>query len=451
MEVTIELVNNRLLMKSVSKKRRRRTNSTRAINQFVEQLPSRPLLIEVLNNDIKIIYDKNSKLILKNYKKNLNHQIYKRIFDGMDENITIVNNIRTNKNKIIALALATITIASGIILTKTIDIHHDTPSTSITYETENDNFNDKYDINEQSFDSKVSINDQSFNTEIVLDEISEENYDFSTRLNQTNQILSGVVNNCQDIPLSTSINEYSISRITDFINSSDGKYCFEMCDQFGIDPYTFLCLMFCESSLNHEDTIPGGKFYNGFGVGICQLETPNGQEITAFNYSTNQEETIYETMDNAINKRTNIKIGIMRYQKVLERYHGNEKLALQSYNYGYGLVDLIATIYADEKGISFDDVLNNYSDTGWLKYVKEAYENPQSFANKYSNYDHFKTTIDYLKNWQYETYGNGDYLKNLYSYYIGIYSKNIVNGETVETNLLDNTVIKHVESENKSL
>ncbi len=440
MEVTIELVNNRLLMKSVSKKRRRRTNSTRAINQFVEQLPSRPLLIEVLNNDIKIVYDKNSKLILKNYKKNLNHQMYKRIFDGMDENIPIVNNVKINKIKIIALALASVALFSSITLKKGKDDQTEIPSTSISYGAEQDSFSDDYVMSEKSSDTITSS-----------DEIGQENYDFLTRLEQTNDIINGKIKNREDIPLATSINEYSTSKIANFVNSDDGKYCFEMCDNFGVDPYTFLCLMFCESSLNHEDTIPNGKFYNGFGVGICQLETPNGQEVTAFNYNTNQEETIYETMDNAINKRTNMKIGIMRYQKVLDRYHGNEKLALQSYNYGSGLVDLIVAIYADEKGVSFDDVLNNYSDTGWLKYVQEAYENPQGFASKYSSYENFKTTIDYLKNWQYKTYGNGNYLSDLYSYYVGMYSKNIVNGETVEVNLLENTVVKHVNSENKSL
>ena len=134
----------------------------------------------------------------------------------------------------------------------------------------------------------------------------------------------------------------------------------------------------------------------------------------------------------------------MRYQNMLERYHGNEKLALQSYNFGHGLVDLIIQIYADEKGISFDDVVNNYEDTGWLKYVSQVSNDPIGFANsldlnKYSNYN---ATIKYLKNWQYGNYGTSDYLKNLYGYYLGIYSSNIVNGNIVQTNLINNDVIK---------
>ena len=437
MEVTIELVNNRLLMKSISKKRKRRTNSLKAINQFVDQLPAKPLLIEVLNNDIKIVYDNNSNLVLKNYKKNLNNQIYKRIFDGMDENIPVIKNIKVNRTKTLALTLATIALVSiGIV--RRVNIDKDiSSSVSISYQS-----------NQDDFENTLGIENQITENNLLQ---SLDNYDFINRLNQTKDIINGKIENNSTIPLATSMDSYATTKLSNFVNSDDGKYCFDMCEQFGIDPYTFLCLMFCESSLNHEDTIPGGKFYNGFGVGICQLETPSGQEVTAFNYSTNQEETIYETMDNALDKKTNMKLGIMRYQKVLERYHGNEKLALQSYNYGYGLVDLIVSIYANEIGVSYDDVLNNYSDTGWLKYVKEVYENPQAFANKYSSYDDFKVTIDYLKNWQYKTYGNGDYLKNLYSYYVGMYSKNVVNGETVEVNLLDNTVTKQVESSNKSL
>ena len=435
MEVTIELVNNKLLMKTVSKKRRRRTNSLKAINQFVDQLPAKPLLIEVLNNDIKIVYDNNSNLVLKNYKKNLNNQIYKRIFDGMDENIPVIKNIKVNRTKTLALTLATIALVSiGIV--RRVNIDKDiSSSVSISYQS-----------NQDDFENTLGIENQITENNLLQ---SLDNYDFINRLNQTKDIINGKIENNSTIPLATSMDSYATTKLSNFVNSDDGKYCFDMCEQFGIDPYTFLCLMFCESSLNHEDTIPGGKFYNGFGVGICQLETPSGQEVTAFNYSTNQEETIYETMDNALDKKTNMKLGIMRYQKVLERYHGNEKLALQSYNYGYGLVDLIVSIYANEIDVSYDDVLNNYSDTGWLKYVKEVYENPQAFANKYSSYDDFKVTIDYLKNWQYKTYGNGDYLKNLYSYYVGMYSKNVVNGETLEVNLLDNTVTKQLESSNK--
>ena len=150
-------------------------------------------------------------------------------------------------------------------------------------------------------------------------------------------------------------------------------------------------------------------------------------------------------MENALDKKTNIKMGIMRYQNVLERYHGNERLALQSYNFGYGLVDLIIQIYADEKGITYDEVVDNFNDTGWLKYVKLASEDPVGFANnldanKYSNYG---ATIEYLKNWQYGTYGNGNYLNNLYSYYLGIYSSNIVDGKILQTNLLTDETVRY--------
>ena len=274
--------------------------------------------------------------------------------------------------------------------------------------------------------------------------VDEVNFNLEQRILQTKQILNNQIANNNNIPLATRMDEYTINKIVGFINSEDGKYTFQIAEDFGIDPYTFVCLMMGESSLNHEATIPGGAYYNGFGVGICQLESPSGQQITAFNYSTNQNETIYETMENAIDKKTNIKMGIMRYQNVLQRYHGNEKLALQSHNFGYGLVDLIVQIYADEKGVSFDEVVNNLEDTGWLKYVKIASEDPIGFANRLdaNKYNNYSATIEYLKNWQYGTYGNGNYLNSLYGYYLGIYSSNIVDGNVIQTNLTNNEVTK---------
>ena len=134
----------------------------------------------------------------------------------------------------------------------------------------------------------------------------------------------------------------------------------------------------------------------------------------------------------------------MRYQKVLEKYHGNEKMALQSYNYGQGLMDLIVAIYADETGRTFDDVVVDYNDIGWIKYVKMVHNDPIGFAkaldeNKYSN---FKATINYLKNWQHGTYGDANYIAGVNSFYIGTYGDNIVDNEIVRINHLTDEVVR---------
>ena len=428
MEIIIEKVSNGFRQTTIGKlhgrKHVKRTNNIRKIEYLIANLPSNPHFVEINNKDLRIVYSKTDVLILKQYQKNLTTTIYESVLDTIDENTPIVKNVKKNHKKLAALALTTTILVSSIVSGLSLK-------------------NDKAIIESNPL-QYVVLEDSPSVSHIEPQLVSEDNFVLEHRLMQTKQLVSNQITNNVDIPISTNMNEYSINKVINFINSQDGKYTFQIADEFGIDPYTFICLMMAESSLNHEGTIPGGEYYNGFGVGICQLEEPSGQEITAFNYATNQEETIYETLENALDKKTNIKIGIMRYQNVLEKYHGNERLALQSYNFGYGLVDLIVQIYADEKGISFSDVVDNYEDTGWLKYVKQASSDPVGFvssldSNKYNN---FISTIDYLKNWQYGSYGNGNYLEDLYSYYLGIYSNNIVNGNIIQTNLTNNEVNK---------
>ncbi len=425
MEITISYVNNRFKMETVEQKSRKRTSNIARIEETVLNLPVKPLVIKIDNKDARIIYEDGIKLILKDYQKHLDKQLYEIIFNGIDDNTPIVKNVKKiNKSKLAALALTTVVLVSVAV-----------PKFSVKTETEPIITHEVVIEKPKIVESKI--------IEPKLEIIDESNYDLTIRLEQSKDLLDNKLNNNPVLPISNRLSDFAINKIVNFINSEDGKYCFEVCNDFGIDPYSYVCLMMTESSLNHNETVPGGKYYNGFAVGISQLETPNGQEITAFNYATNQEETMYETMENATNIKTNMKLGIMYYQNVLNRYHGNERLAFQSYNYGYGLVDLIVNIYADEIGVSFDEVVNNLNDVGWLKYVKEVHDNPVGFANKYENYEQYGATIRYLKNWQYSTYGNGDYISDLYSYYIGIYSKNIVDGEIIETNLLDNSVVRN--------
>lgn len=442
MEVVIEKTINgyrqTITDKVHGKTRVRRTNSIRRIESLIANLPTNPHFVEINNNDIKIVYPNRQTLVLKKYQKNLDSRVYERILAGIDEDTPIVKNIKKNNKRLATLALTTVVLASSIIGVTT-SLGNDK-----TVETEFLNAPSQYvyvdnSISPDTFES-ISPDVVESNQPSLVDEV---NFNLEQRILQTKQILNNQIANNNNIPLATRMDEYTINKIVGFINSEDGKYTFQIAEDFGIDPYTFVCLMMGESSLDHEATIPGGAYYNGFGVGICQLESPSGQQITAFNYSTNQSETIYETMENAIDKKTNIKMGIMRYQNVLERYHGNEKLALQSHNFGYGLVDLIVQIYANEKGVSFDEIVDNFEDTGWLKYVEQASSDPVGFANSLdiNKYSDYSATIEYLKNWQYGGYGNGNYLKSLYGYYLGVYSSNIVDGNIIQTNLTNNEVV----------
>lgn len=442
MEIIIDYSNGKYkqtIIERTPQKRVRRSNSTSKMRALIESLPNNPRLVEMRANDIKIIYNRSNSLTLKSYKKHIDSRLYHAILDGIDEATPIVKKVNYNKKRIATLALTTVTLIGSIHLAKQVLDKSDISTTQTV-------------VQENIIENEIPKIEQEFAlsyNNVIEDDLEKPVYEaldntLNNRLEQTLKVINNEVANSSTIPISTKIDNYTINKIKNFLNSDDGNYFLKTANDFGIDPYIFLCLIMKESSLSHETTIPGGSNYNGFGVGICQLESPNGQKITAFNYTTSEEETIYETLDNAIDKKTNIKMGIMRYQKVLEKYHGNEKMALQSYNYGQGLMDLIVAIYADETGRTFDDVVVDYNDIGWIKYVKMVHNDPIGFAkaldeNKYSN---FKATINYLKNWQHGTYGDANYIAGVNSFYIGTYGDNIVDNEIVRINHLTDEVVR---------
>ena len=426
MEIIIEYVNGcfrqTMIAKNDKNRTIKRTNNMDKIQVLVRSLPTKPTLIEAKETDLKIIYGKTNVVILKDYKKHLNSKLYSSILNKIDSSTPIVKKVKYNqkllqlikklqkdKKRAITFVLATLVstaIIGDSLLNKKETTKDDSPIESVVIDDEQKEANDVF---------------------IAL--AQDEDFDFETRVKQAT---------------GSAVNQYTLNKIVQFINSDDGNYFLEVANDFGIDPYIFLSLMIKESSLDHEATIPGGKNYNGFGVGICQLETPNGQQVNAFNYSTGTKETIYETMENALDKKTNIKSGIMRYQNVLEKYQGNENLALQSYNYGQGLMDLIITVYANEIGSSYEQVVADFEDTGWLKYVRLVHANPVQFVNSLdqSQYSAFNNIMTFLQNWPYGTYGDDNYLNGVKGYYVGVYGQSIVDGEVVQINHLTNEVVK---------
>lgn len=185
-------------------------------------------------------------------------------------------------------------------------------------------------------------------------------------------------------------------------------------EMYGVDPYILMAKAFQESSFNHNACLPGGKNYNGYGVGIMQHESPDGREIVAHNYKTGQDDVMYLTMDNAVNVEKNIQMGAMHFQKCLEDNNGNLLLALQSYNYGQGMVNSILKRYADERGLTVDAVKSSYSDTEWLSLVTDAHNNAWRYISGWDGY-----------------YGDDHYIKHVLRYFIGSDTYYYYNGEKV--------------------
>lgn len=417
------------------------TNSLKRIEDVISRLPNNPQLIKFVGDEVRFIYEGNHRVILKKYSKHKDRVLYKQVFATVENDPTVVRIRNKNNSKLSKLAVSSFLL---ITLTGTALSLHNLAKTD-SYSTISPSYSiGREDVLANHDNNLIIENDDDLtieNDDVVVD---NSNYDLVSRLEQSNKIFKGEISNNSTITIGNNLTESNLTSIVNFINSEVGQYCFNTCEDFGIDPYLFISLMMQESHLNHSATIPGGNFYNGNGVGICQLENPHGENITAFNYATGEEETLVNTMDAACNEQNNIKMGIMRFQNVLEKYKGNVYLALQSYNYGRGLVDSIICIYADEIGSTYDNVVANLNDFGWMKYVKMTHNNPQSFAKMIdtNKYPEFQITADYLNKWSYDTYGDENYVSNVLSYYIGTYGKNQINDKIIETNYLTNEVVK---------
>ena len=182
--------------------------------------------------------------------------------------------------------------------------------------------------------------------------------------------------------------------VIDFLASPEGQLIYKYTKQYGIDPNIMTAIAMQESTLNHYACIPGGEWYSGYGVGLTQIESPDGAAVTAYNYDTNEWDTEYVTMDAACDLETNIKIGCMIFQNKLKENYGNVFLAIQSYNYGQGMIDRIMdNLYGDRK-IS---VMQNYSDTSWLDEIENVHNNPSM----------------YIADWTESKYGDGKYLEHV--------------------------------------
>lgn len=230
--------------------------------------------------------------------------------------------------------------------------------------------------------------------EIPLPPIAPREYDFSFE----NRLAS--INEETYFGVGSAINTYSLNLIT---KSPAYQHFIRYGEMYGVDPYLLMAIALQESSFRHNSCLPGGTNYNGAGVGIMQHEHPDGRELVAYNYTTGENDTIRITMENASNLENNIRMGAMYFQKCLENANGNILIAIQSYNFGHGMINVAVRDYANSIGSTSDAVKGNASDMGWLEFVRDIHLNPNN----------------YLSSWNYSRYGDANYISNVLRYFIG--------------------------------
>lgn len=194
-------------------------------------------------------------------------------------------------------------------------------------------------------------------------------------------------------------NQY-IDYIYKYMENKEYNYFEKNASNYGVPSQIMLAMGMQETNLMHNECLLGGEYYNGCALGIMQLEKDCNNTITAYNYNSNQDELVKYSDEELCNIENNIQVGCMRFQKAIEKYNGNIYVAIQSHNFGEVMTDKALKLTAQEKGIAVDDVLNDYQDLSWMKYIEDIHDNPSK----------------YLSNWEYNTYGDAKYLFKVLSY-----------------------------------
>lgn len=145
-------------------------------------------------------------------------------------------------------------------------------------------------------------------------------------------------------------------------------------EKYGLDPLLVMAVATQESGIHREGVSYGGA------VGLMQIQKNVwiGESISA--YAKDLETGAYQlrtissiSMDDLNCLETNIEIGCMYLQYCLRTFDYNITAGLQAYNYGVNAVSKLISSYANDKGVSYDSVVHNFDDLGWLDYRDSNY------------------------------------------------------------------------------
>lgn len=149
-----------------------------------------------------------------------------------------------------------------------------------------------------------------------------------------------------------------------FTREKYGEIITKYANMYGIDPDLMIAVATQESGVHTEYTGGSGA------TGLMQIENEIwiNNSVTAFNYETGEKDTIYITEENIDDLDINIQTGCMIMQQSLKYMDNNPIAGIECYNKGYGNMDTIINGYANECGITKEEVLTNTEDIGWLEY-----------------------------------------------------------------------------------
>lgn len=454
---------------------RRRTNEQSKIMDYLLKEGKQFIDAKKVEKDLLIYTSKNIVFVVKNYEQLSSNSIFQEFLNRVQKAPIVGKNLDSGKRSNIPqllglkllymnrLKLAAIAL-SGTLLVTTVpglvaDMNEhnksnfDTTLTDTLLESDlaasdgiikSETKEEKQEVIELEQTPQVNIKN------LVLNSLEQEK-SFDYRLEQTMQLQAdyGEYDNSK-IMVGARVNA---SKMKELFSSSRGKIIVDTATKYGIDPYLLAAKGLTESGLQHEACIPGGTYYNGYGVGAFQLECPNNSIVKAWNYETDSEDSLEVSMENVIDFEKNAQAAAMYFQRRMELYNGNVYLALQSYNYGTGMMKLVLHDYAKKMGITEEEIKNNPNDLGWLEIVEDIHLNPNDYyyrvlagVNETDPNVLAEAKSKYV--WKGKTYGNSHYIADVLSYYVGLSCQNQnMDGTITVTNFEHNATIQVSKSE----
>ena len=135
-------------------------------------------------------------------------------------------------------------------------------------------------------------------------------------------------------------------------------------EMYGLD-YKLVAAIATRERGIHSETIDE----NG-AIGLMQVQVGSwaNDYLSAYNFITQEKDTMFIDEASLSNVEYNIKVGCRILQYCLKRFNYNILASLQAYNMGDGDMDKILTNYCLENNKSREEVLSDQNNTEWMNY-----------------------------------------------------------------------------------
>lgn len=323
----------------------------------------------------------DTKIILSDKSKLKKDKRFDFIFKYLEDKNYKLHKTRWQKVGAIGLAILISTI--GIVSVKAAN---DTTLNDQTYSLPESTYSD---------DSALSLEDVNEIVEVNQDNIETVNKNVAKETNRKDE--KPVLNEVKEQEKTNNTNDENISEILEdeldigsmsdsekleYVKEHYGDIIDKYANTYGLDSNLITAIATQERG-KHSDVVDSGG-----AIGLMQIQVGvwDGHSVTAYNYDTGKEETVEISLEKLKDVNFNIKIGCMIFQSYLKEMDDNVIAAIQSYNMGTGSVKKIIVTYATASGKTYDAIISNPDDTGWLDYRTSSFPGDPDYVENVSRY-----------------------------------------------------------------